>query len=310
VLKPAEEAVLTPLRLGELCLEAGVPPGVVNVITGFGETAGAALARHPGVDKVAFTGSNATGQKIVEASAGNLKRITLELGGKSPNIVFADADLDAAVPAAAMACFVNSGQICSAGTRLFVERKIYDEFTARVAEYGRNLRVGDSRDPSTEIGPLVSADQLARVTSYLDIGRQEGAKPLVGGHRLMDGRLANGYFVPPTVFANVNNEMRIAQEEIFGPVLSAIPFDSYDEVVALANRTIYGLGSGVWTRDIAKAHGMAKALRAGNVWVNCYLVFDPAVPFGGYKMSGYGREMGPNHVDEYLNVKSVWVKTS
>jgi aldehyde dehydrogenase (NAD+) len=310
VLKPAEEAVLTPLRLGELCLEAGVPPGVVNVITGFGETAGAALARHPGVDKVAFTGSNATGQKIVEASAGNLKRITLELGGKSPNIVFADADLDAAVPAAAMACFVNSGQICSAGTRLFVERKIYDEFTARVAEYGRNLRVGDSRDPSTEIGPLVSADQLARVTSYLDIGRQEGAKPLVGGHRLTDGRLANGYFVPPTVFANVNNEMRIAQEEIFGPVLSSIPFDSYDEVVALANQTIYGLGSGVWTRDIAKAHGMAKALHAGNVWVNCYLVFDPAVPFGGYKMSGYGREMGPNHVDEYLNVKSVWVKTS
>jgi aldehyde dehydrogenase (NAD+) len=310
VLKPAEEAPLTSLRLGELCLEAGVPPGVVNVVAGYGETAGAALASHPDVDKVAFTGSHLTGQKIVQASAGNLKRVSLELGGKSPDIVFADADLDAAVPGASMAVFANSGQICSAGTRLFVEQKVYDEFTEKVATYGRNLRVGDGRDPEVQVGPLVSAEQLDRVTGYLAVGQKEGAKPLTGGARLTDGNLARGYFVPPTVFANVADDMRIAQEEIFGPVISAIPFRDIDEVIQRGNATSFGLGSGVWTRDVSKAHRMARSIRAGSVWVNCYQAMDPAVPFGGYKMSGYGRESGLQHVEEYLNVKAVWIKTA
>ncbi|MGD9806895.1 MAG: aldehyde dehydrogenase family protein [Hyphomicrobiaceae bacterium] len=309
ILKPAEEAPLTPLRLGEILLEAGVPPGVVNVVAGYGETAGAALSSHPGVDKVAFTGSHLTGQKIVQASAGNLKRVSLELGGKSPDIVFADADLDQAVPGAGMAVFANSGQICSAGTRLFVERKIYDEFVERVGTFGRSLKVGNGIDPETQIGPLVSEEQLTRVTGYLSVGKSEGARAVVGGERLMQGDLAKGYFVPPTVFANVNDDMRIAQEEIFGPVISAIPFDDIDEVVRRGNATMFGLGSGVWTRDVSKAHRMAKSLRAGSVWVNCYQAMDPAVPFGGYKMSGYGRESGLQHLDEYLNVKAVWIKT-
>jgi aldehyde dehydrogenase (NAD+) len=310
VLKPAEEAPLTPLRLAELCQQAGVPPGVVNVVPGYGETAGAALARHRGVDKVAFTGSHLTGQKIVEASAGNLKRVSLELGGKSPDVVFADADLDAAVPGAAMAVFANSGQICSAGTRLFVERGIYDEFTARVAEYGKSLKVGNSASPETQVGPLVSAEQLDRVTGYLAIGRQEGARPLSGGERLTEGDMARGFFVPPTVFADVKDEMRIAQEEIFGPVISAIPFTDIEDVVERSNRTNFGLGSGVWTRDVSKAHRLARGIRAGSVWINCYQAMDPAMPFGGYKMSGYGREGGKHHVDEYLNVKAVWIKTA
>jgi len=309
VLKPAEEAPLTSLRLAELCQEAGVPPGVVNVVTGYGETAGAALAGHPDVDKVAFTGSHLTGQKIIQASAGNLKRVSLELGGKSPDVVFADADLDAAVPGAGMAVFANSGQICSAGTRLFVEQKIYEEFTARVAEYSKTLRIGNSSDPETQVGPLVSPEQLDRVTGYLAIGRKEGARPLSGGERLMEGDMAKGYFVPPTVFADVRDEMRIAQEEIFGPVISAIPFTDIDEVTLRANRTSFGLGSGVWTQDVGKAHRLARSLRAGSVWVNCYQAMDPAVPFGGYKMSGYGRESGKQHVEEYLNVKAVWIKT-
>jgi aldehyde dehydrogenase (NAD+) len=309
VLKPAEEAPLTPLRLAELCQEAGVPPGVVNVVPGYGETAGAALAAHPDVDKVAFTGSHLTGQKIVAASAGNLKRVSLELGGKSPDIVFADADLEAAVPGAAMAVFANSGQICSAGTRLFVERPVYEEFTARVAAYGKSLKVGDGSDPATQVGPLVSAEQMERVSGYLAIGRQEGARPLSGGERLTDGDMAKGYFVPPTVFADVRDGMRIAQEEIFGPVISAIPFTDIEEVTGRANRTGFGLGSGVWTRDVAKAHRLARAIRAGSVWINCYQAMDPAVPFGGYKMSGYGRESGKQHVEEYLNVKSVWIRT-
>jgi len=309
VLKPAEEAPLTPLRLAELCQEAGVPAGVVNVVPGYGETAGAALASHPDVDKVAFTGSHLTGRKIVQASAGNLKRLSLELGGKSPNVVFADADLDAAVPGSGMAVFANSGQICSAGTRMFVERGIYDEFTERVAAYSKSLRVGDSSDPETQIGPLVSPEQLDRVTGYLAIGRQEGARPLSGGERLTDGDMAKGYFVPPTVFADVKDEMRIAQEEIFGPVISAIPFTDIDEVIERANKTNFGLGSGLWTRDVGKAHKLARGIRAGSVWINCYQAMDPAMPFGGYKMSGYGRESGKQHVEEYLNVKAVWIKT-
>src|SRR5712664_1129387 len=309
ILKPAEEAPLTSLRLAELAMEAGIPPGVVNVVPGYGDTAGAALASHPGVDKVAFTGSHVTGQSIVKASAGNLKRVSLELGGKSPDIVFADADLDAAVPGAAMAVFANSGQICSAGTRMFVEQKIYDEFVGRVAEFGKKLKVGNGIDPNTQIGPLVSEQQMERVSSYLDIGQKEGAKALAGGARLTEGALSKGYFVPPTVFANVQDNMRIAQEEIFGPVISAISFKDTDELIQRANATTFGLGSGVWTKDVSKAHRVAKALRAGSVWVNCYQAMDPAVPFGGYKMSGYGRESGKQHLEEYLNVKAVWIKT-
>jgi aldehyde dehydrogenase (NAD+) len=310
VLKPAEEAPLTPLRLGELALEAGIPPGVVNIVPGYGETAGAALAAHSDVDKVAFTGSHITGQSIVRASAGNLKRVSLELGGKSPDIVFADADIESAVPGAAMAVFANSGQICSAGTRLFVEQPVYDEFVDRVARFGKGLRVGNGLDPDTQIGPLVSEQQLERVVGYLGIGRQEGARTVTGGARLTEGLLAQGYFVPPTVFADVRDDMRIAKEEIFGPVLSAIPFRDVDELITRANATRFGLGSGVWTRDVSKAHRLAKAIRAGSVWVNCYQAMDPAVPFGGYKMSGYGRESGLQHVEEYLNVKAVWIKTA
>jgi aldehyde dehydrogenase (NAD+) len=310
ILKPAEEAPLTSLRLAELVLEAGIPPGVVNVVPGYGETAGAALASHPDVDKVAFTGSHVTGQSIIRASAGNLKRVSLELGGKSPDIVFADADLDAAVPGAAMAVFANSGQICSAGTRLFVENKVYDEFVGRVAEFGKKLQVGNGLDPNTQIGPLVSAQQMERVSGYLAIGQKEGARALAGGSPLTEGALSKGYFVPPTVFANVQDNMRIAQEEIFGPVISAISFKDSDELIQRANATTFGLGSGVWTKDVSKAHRVAKALRAGSVWVNCYQAMDPAVPFGGYKMSGYGRESGKQHLEEYLNVKAVWIKTA
>ncbi len=307
VLKPAEQAPLSPLRLGELCLEAGVPPGVVNVVTGFGE-AGAALSEHPGVDKIAFTGSTEVGQHIVRASAGNMKRVSVELGGKSPNIVFADADLDEAVPGAAMAVFNNSGQICSAGTRLFVERSIHDEFVERVAAFARKLRVGDPLDPQTQLGPLVSDSQLERVTGYLASGKAEGARALSGGARITEGALAEGYFVAPTIFANVNDSMAIAREEIFGPVISAMPFDDIDEVIRRGNNTPYGLGSGVWTRDISNAQRVSRGLRTGTVWVNCYQAMDPAVPFGGYKMSGYGRESGTEHMEEYLQTKAVWLK--
>ena len=311
ILKPAEEAPLTSLRLAELLHGSRHSrPASSTWCRAIGETAGAALASHPGVDKVAFTGSHVTGQSIIRASAGNLKRVSLELGGKSPDIVFADADLDAAVPGAAMAVFANSGQICSAGTRLFVESKIYDEFVGRVAEFGKKLQVGNGLDPNTQIGPLVSQQQLERVSGYLAIGQKEGAKALAGGARLTEGALSKGYFVPPTVFANVQDNMRIAQEEIFGPVISAISFKDSDELIKRANATTFGLGSGVWTTNVSKAHQVAKALRAGSVWVNCYQAMDPAVPFGGYKMSGYGRESGKQHVEEYLNVKAVWIKTA
>jgi aldehyde dehydrogenase (NAD+) len=309
VLKPAEQAPLSPLRLAELCLEAGIPPGVVNVVPGFGP-AGAALAAHPGVDKVAFTGSTEVGQHIIRASAGNVKRVSVELGGKSPNIVFADADLDAAVPGAAMAVFANSGQICSAGTRLFVEERIYGEFVERVSDFARKLRVGDPLDPATQLGPLVSAAQLERVTGYLEKGVAQGARAAAGGSRIREGALAEGYFVEPTVFADVKDTMDIAKEEIFGPVISALPFRDIDEVIRRANATEFGLGSGVWTRDVNNVQRVSKGLRAGSVWVNCYQAMDPAVPFGGYKMSGYGRESGEEHMDEFLQTKAVWIKTA
>jgi aldehyde dehydrogenase (NAD+) len=306
VLKPAPEASLVALKLGALFLEAGVPPGVVNVVTG-GAAAGAALAAHPDVDKIAMTGSCATGQKIIQASAGNMKRLSLELGGKSPNIVFADADLDKAVPNAAMAIFANTGQICAAGSRLFVERKIYGEFVERVAAFAKGLKVGDGLDPATQLGPIASEAQLGRVLHYLDKGHAEGARALSGGARMLDEPYAQGYFVPPTVFADVEDTMTIAREEIFGPVLSALPFDTDDEVIRRANATSFGLAGAVWTRDIGKAHRMMRALKAGTVFINTYGMADPAIPFGGVKMSGYGRESGIQHVEEYLSVKAVLI---
>ncbi|MER8483931.1 aldehyde dehydrogenase family protein [Mesorhizobium sp. M1322] len=308
VLKPSEEAPLTPLLIADIMNEAGVPPGVVNIVTGIGAEAGAALAEHMGVDKVVFTGSTATGQSIVRASAGNLKRVSLELGGKSPVIVCADADLDRAVPVAAMSVFANSGQICIAGSRLFVERSIHDEFVARLAAYAEGLRIGDGIDPATEIGPLVSEKQLQRVASYLEAGMAEGATLVTGGERLMGGALAAGNFVAPTVFAGVSDDMRIAREEIFGPVISALPFDTLDEAVERANNTPYGLAAGVFTQNLATAHQLSRKIRAGSVWVNTYHAIDPAMPFGGYKMSGYGREGGAEHLDEYLNTKGVFIK--
>ena len=309
VLKPAEQAPLSSLRLGELCLEAGIPPGVVNVVPGFG-AAGAALAEHMDVDKITFTGSTEVGQKIIRASAGNVKRVTTELGGKSPNIVFADADLDTAVPGAAMAIFANSGQICSAGSRLFVEQKIYDEFVERVAAFANNLRVGDPLDPTTQMGPVVSKEQLDRVVGYLNVGKEQGARVAAGGARINEGKLVQGYFVQPTVFANVDDGMRIAKEEIFGPVVSALPFTDIEDVVKRGNATTFGLGSGIWTRSLSNAHRVAKGLKAGSVWINTYQQMDPAVPFGGYKMSGYGREGGSEHIEEFMNTKSVWIKTA
>jgi aldehyde dehydrogenase (NAD+) len=307
VLKPSEEASLSPLRFGELCLEAGAPPGVVNIVTGGGAT-GAALSAHPDVDKVTFTGSCGTGQRIIEASAGSVKRVTMELGGKSPNIIFADADLDRAVPASAMGVFNNSGQVCAAGTRLFVERPVYEEVVARMAEIAVGLKVGQSLDPQTQVGPIVSARQYDRVQSYLDLGRSEGARLVAGGGREADGDLARGHWVAPTVFADVDDGMAIARDEIFGPVASIMPFDSQDEVIARANATRFGLAGAVWTRDIGRAMAAVSAIKAGTVWVNHYFAMDPAVPFGGYKMSGFGREGGAEHVASYLNIKSVWIR--
>ncbi|TJW43092.1 MAG: aldehyde dehydrogenase family protein [Mesorhizobium sp.] len=308
VLKPSEEAPLTPLLIADIMNEAGVPAGVVNIVTGTGAEAGAALAEHMGVDKIVFTGSTATGQSIIRASAGNLKRVSLELGGKSPVIVCADADLDKAVPVAAMSVFANSGQICIAGSRLFVERSVHDEFVERLAAYARGLRIGDGIDPATEIGPLVSEKQLHRVASYLEAGTAEGATLVTGGARLTEGALAAGHFVAPTVFAGVSDDMKIAREEIFGPVISALPFDTLDEAVARANNTPYGLAAGVFTQNVATAHQLSRKIRAGSVWVNTYHAIDPAVPFGGYKMSGYGREGGAEHLGEYLNTKGVFIK--
>jgi len=310
VLKPADLAPLTSLRLAELAIEAGLPPGVLNVVPGRAE-AGAALAEHPGVDKITFTGSTAVGQEIIRASAGNIKRVTLELGGKSANIVLADADLDAAVPMAAMAAFGNSGQVCSAGTRLFVEESIYTEFVERVAAYARTIKVGDPFDADTQLGPLISQKQLDRVSHYISAGTEDGATALAGGGRPTVGNMdAGGFYVAPTVFSNVADSMRIASEEIFGPVLSALSFKTIDEVIERANSSVYGLGGGVWTSNITKAHQISRAIQTGTIWVNCYQQMDTSIPFGGYKMSGYGKEGGEEHIDAFLNQKSVVIKLS
>jgi aldehyde dehydrogenase (NAD+) len=308
VLKPSEEAPLSPLLIADLMSRAGVPDGVVNVVTGTGVEAGAALAGHLDVDKIAFTGSTATGQSILRASANNIKRVSLELGGKSPLIVCADADLDATIPTVALSAFANSGQICIAGSRLLIERSIHDEFVARLAAYASSLRVGPGVDPQTEIGPLVSKRQLDKVVGYLDAGVAEGARVLAGGARLVDGSFAAGNFVAPTVFADASDDMSIVREEIFGPVISALPFDSLDEALTRANATPYGLSGGVFTRDVGKAHRLASRIKAGTIWVNTYHALDPAVPFGGFKMSGYGKEGGIEHIDEYLSTKTVWLK--
>ncbi|MGA8072825.1 MAG: aldehyde dehydrogenase family protein [Candidatus Acidiferrales bacterium] len=301
VLKPAEQTPLSALRLGELIQEAGFPDGVVNIVPGYGETAGAALAAHPDVDKIAFTGSTEVGKLILQAAAGNLKKVSLELGGKSPNIVMADADLETTIPGAASAIFFNHGQCCCAGSRLFVEEKVFDKVVDGVAKLAEQIQVKPGFDPDSDMGPLVSEEQLNRVCGYLESGVREGAKAVTGGARHGD----RGYFVKPTVLVNTNDNMKVVREEIFGPVVTAIPFRDASEIVARANDTVYGLAAGVWSRDIKKAHSVAAKLRAGTVWINCYNIFDPALPFGGYKQSGWGREMGHEVLEHYTEVKSI-----
>ena len=300
VLKPAEQTPLTALRLAGLIAEAGMPAGVVNVVPGFGETAGAALAAHNDVDKVAFTGSTEVGKLIARAATGNLKKVTLELGGKSPNIVFDDAE-PGAVEGAASAIFFNHGQCCCAGSRLLVQRSRFDEVIDGVAEIAKSIKVGAGMEAGTQMGPLVSDEQLRRVTGYLDSGKADGATAVTGGGRLGE----RGYFVEPTVLTNTRPEMKIVREEIFGPVVVAAPFSDLDEVAAIANDTEYGLGAGIWTKDISKAHALAKKIKSGTVWINCYNVFDAALPFGGYKQSGWGREMGHEVLEAYTEVKAV-----
>jgi phenylacetaldehyde dehydrogenase len=300
VLKPAEQTPLTAIRLAGLLAEAGVPDGVVNVVSGFGETAGAALAAHPLVDKVAFTGSTEVGRLIVHAAAGNLKKVSLELGGKSPNIVFDDAS-PAAVEGAANAIFFNHGQCCVAGSRLYVQQSRFDEVIEGVSNIAKSIKLGPGMSPDTQMGPLVSDEQFRRVTGYLESGRQDGATAVTGGGRYGD----TGYFVEPTVLTNTTPDMKVVREEIFGPVVVAAPFQSIDDIATVANDSEYGLGAGIWTQDISKAHALAKKLRAGTVWINCYNVFDASLPFGGYKQSGWGREMGHEVLESYTEVKAV-----
>jgi phenylacetaldehyde dehydrogenase len=301
VLKPAEQTPLSALRLGELIQEAGFPEGVVNIVPGYGETAGAALAVHNDVDKIAFTGSTEVGKLIVHAAAGNLKKVSLELGGKSPNVIYKDADLDTAIPGAASAIFFNHGQCCCAGSRLYVEKSIFDRVVEGVADHAKKIKVGSGLEPDTQMGPLVSEEQLNRVCGYLEAGFSEGAKAMAGGQKKGD----RGYFVEPTVLVNTTENMKVVQEEIFGPVVAAMPFSDPEEILPRANDSAYGLAAAVWTSDIGKAHRTADALRAGTVWINCYNIFDAALPFGGYKQSGWGREMGHDVLQLYTQTKAV-----
>ena len=303
VLKPAEQTPLSALRLGEICQEAGLPDGVLNIVPGYGPTAGAALAEHMDVDKIAFTGGSATGRIIMQAASKNLKQITLELGGKSPNIVFADSDIDSAVSGAMTGIFFNQGEVCCAGSRLFLERSIHDEFVDKLSNKAANMRVGNPEDAGTQMGAQVSEEQFDKILGYIDTGKQEGAKLVTGGERCGE----KGYFIRPTVFDEVDNNMKIAREEIFGPVVSAITFDDVDEVVRQGNLSIYGLAAAVWTKDIKKAHRLARDLKAGTIWINTYNAFDAASPFGGFKQSGFGRELGVHALELYTQVKSVWI---
>ena len=303
VLKPAEQTPLTALRMGELALEAGFPEGVINIVPGFGETAGAALVAHPGVDKIAFTGEGKTAQIIMRNAAETLKRITFELGGKSPNIVFADADLDAAVDGAILGLYLNQGQCCCAGSRVFAQAQVYDAFVERLAEKVKGRKLGDPFDPATQQGPQVDKAQYDKIMSYIEKGKSQGARCVTGGERHGD----KGFFITPTVFADVQDNMAIACDEIFGPVMSVVKFSETEEVIERANTTDYGLAAAVWTRDIGKAHAIANRVRAGTVWVNCYDVFDAAAPFGGFKRSGIGRELGEKALDNYTELKTVTV---
>ncbi len=311
VLKPAEQTPVTAMELGKLIQEAGFPEGVVNIVPGYGETAGASLASHPGIDKIAFTGSTEVGKLIARAAAENLTKVSLELGGKAPNIVFADADLEQAVNGAMMGIFFNQGQVCCAGSRLFVEEGVKDEFLTKFKEKSQKIVVGDPMDKATQMGPQVSQEQLDRIKSYVTVGRGEGAGVYCGGESPnLEGAFQQGYFFQPTILTDVKNQMRVAQEEIFGPVVSVITFKDEDDLIRQANETIYGLSAGIWTRDITRAHRFAKEIKAGVVWINTFNMFNAASPFGGYKQSGYGREMGKHALEMYTQVKSIWVDLS
>ncbi len=305
VYKPAEQTPLTALKLGELAIEAGFPAGVLNIVTGGPET-GAAIVRHKDIDKVAFTGSTSVGKEIMRSAADTLKRVTLELGGKSPNIVFADSDIDSAVKGAINGIFYGKGEVCNAGSRLFVERKVQDEFMGKLVERAKKLRPGDPMDPKTRLGAIVSEKQMKHVLGYIEAGKKEGAQLVTGGNRVnVNGD--KGFFIEPTVFGSVNNDMTIAQEEIFGPVLATLTFDDIDQVAELANKNVYGLAAGIWTNDIKKAHALSRRLKAGTVWINTYGPMDAAMPFGGYKQSGFGRELGAHAIEHYTELKSVWL---
>ncbi|HEX7312531.1 MAG TPA: betaine-aldehyde dehydrogenase [Pyrinomonadaceae bacterium] len=311
VLKPAEQTPVGAMELASLIQEAGFPDGVVNVVPGYGETAGAALAAHPGIDKVAFTGSTEVGKIIARAASDNLTKVSLELGGKAPNIVFADADIEQAVNGAMMGIYFNQGQVCCAGSRLFLDARVKEEFLDRFKDKSSRVRVGDPMDKNTQMGPQVSEEQLNRIKSYVDIAKGEGAQVLTGGcPPQLEGDFQKGYFFQPTIFGDVTNNMRVAQEEIFGPVVSIITFEDEDDLIKQANEVVYGLSAGIWTKDITRAHRFAKAVKAGTVWINTYNMFNAASPFGGYKQSGYGREMGKHALEMYTQVKSVWVDLS